>query len=441
LKLWIGQGRNLNVVSEERLVALRYYYFAMFIRKARKIDRTTGIKYIYHQLVESYRTPNGPRQRILLNLGRLDLDKDQLRILAERIDEILKGKQRIFRVSQEIESLARHFASALRKQRLDAVSDESYEREGSWEKVNLDSISVQDVRPVGAEAVGAWAFDTLEMEKILRDAGLGEKDIARAKVLILGKLIHPGSEREIHRWFQSRSALEEIMGIKAREVSLTSLYRTCDRIFERKDFIEKALAEKERTLFGLGEKLILFDLTNTYFEGNPAAPEAKHGVSKEKRNDRPLVTLALVIDEDGFAKWSKVFAGNVSEPATLKTVLGEMLHNLPRQMSIFDKRATVVFDAGIATEANLKMVREMGLDYVCVDRRRIKDIPEGEEQLVHEGPSGMVKAIRDESSGEVFLYCASNGRQHKEEAIRNRFQNEFEQELHRIGESLKKKGG
>ncbi|MEJ5300411.1 MAG: hypothetical protein WHS38_05420, partial [Thermodesulforhabdaceae bacterium] len=88
------------------------------------------------QLVESYRTPNGPRQRILLNLGRLDLDKDQLRILAERIDEILKGKQRIFRVSQEIESLARHFASALRKQRLDAVSDESYEREGSWEKVN-----------------------------------------------------------------------------------------------------------------------------------------------------------------------------------------------------------------------------------------------------------------------------------------------------------------
>ncbi|MEJ5301759.1 MAG: hypothetical protein WHS38_12300 [Thermodesulforhabdaceae bacterium] len=95
---------------------------------------------------------------------------------------------------------------------------------GSWEKVNLDRVAVQDVRTVGAEAVGMWAFDTLEMGKIFRDAGLGEKDIVPAKVLILGKLIHPGSEREIHRWFEFRSALEEIMGVKARDVSLTSLY-------------------------------------------------------------------------------------------------------------------------------------------------------------------------------------------------------------------------
>lgn len=413
----------------------------MFIRKARKTDRTTGATYVYHQLVESYRTPSGPRQRIVLNLGRLDLDPRQCRVLARRIEELLKGECRLFDVSQKIESLARHFASLLRKQRLETGSVAPRESKGHWERVDLDTVAVQDVRTVGAEAVGAWAFETLGLDKMLQEAGFGEKDVARAKVLILGKLIQPGSEREIHGWFHSRSALGEMMGIAAEEVSLTSLYRTSDRLMEQKAFIEGALVQRERALFGLGEKLILFDLTNTYFEGNPVAVEAQRGASKEKRTDRPLVTLALVMDEEGFAKWSKVFPGNVSEPATLKTVLDEMLTYCPRQLSLTGQRPTVVFDAGIATEANLEMVRARGLDYVCVDRRRVKEVPEGDEGQVHEGPSGTVSALRGESSGEVFLSCTSTGRQRKEEAIRSRFQKRFEQDLQRVAEALKKKGG
>ncbi|MEJ5301758.1 MAG: hypothetical protein WHS38_12295 [Thermodesulforhabdaceae bacterium] len=74
-----------------KLLLLSIITSAMFIRKARKADRITGTKYIYHQPVESYRTPDGPGQKILLNLGRLDL--------ATRIEEILKGKRRIFEVS------------------------------------------------------------------------------------------------------------------------------------------------------------------------------------------------------------------------------------------------------------------------------------------------------------------------------------------------------
>ena len=46
--------------------------------------------------------------------------------------------------------------------------------------------------------------------------------------------------------------------------------------------------------------------------------KAQRGHSKEKRSDCPLVTLALVLDASGFPKRSEVFAGNVSEPATLK---------------------------------------------------------------------------------------------------------------------------
>jgi hypothetical protein len=82
-------------------------------------------------------------------------------------------------------------------------------------------------------------------------------------------------------------------------------------------------------------------------------------------------------------------------------------------------KPTVVIDAGIATEANFEMIRKKGLDYVCVDRRRVQDVPEGNSAIVHGGPSGVVKAVRSADSSEVFLFCESEGRYQKEKSIKN----------------------
>ncbi|SMC23901.1 hypothetical protein SAMN02746041_01848 [Desulfacinum hydrothermale DSM 13146] len=259
----------------------------MFIRRARKKDPQTGKTYFYHQLVESYRTPSGPRQRTLLNLGRLDLEPKELRRLAKRIEDQMKGQPSIAQ-PKHIEELALHFVSLLRKKRIQAAQAEPEKQGDKCQTVDIDSVQTSDVRTVGAEAVGAWAYDQLQMTKILKECAFTQADIDRAKVLILGKLIHPASERETHAWFHQRSALDEVMDINAKHVSLTSLYRTCDRLLSRKEDIEASLVNRERSLFGLGEKLILYDLTNTYFEGNPNAQEAQRGVSKEKRPDRPL---------------------------------------------------------------------------------------------------------------------------------------------------------
>ncbi|SMC23900.1 hypothetical protein SAMN02746041_01847, partial [Desulfacinum hydrothermale DSM 13146] len=153
------------------------------------------------------------------------------------------------------------------------------------------------------------------------------------------------------------------------------------------------------------------------------------------------MTLGLVLDEEGFPKTSKVFAGNVSEPATLEAVVEEMLLHRPRQLNLHSPRPTVVMDAGIATEANLEILRAKGLDYICVDRRRVEGLPEGDPHVVLEGPSGIVRALRSADSREVFLFCESEGRKNKEESIKNRFQVRFEQDLQRMADSLQKKGG
>ena len=413
----------------------------MYIRKVRKTDPKSGKTYFYHQLVESYRTPKGPRQRTLLNLGRLELEKDELKFLADRIEDLLIGQLPLLEVPERIETLARHFASLIRKKKFQKGKDR-VQYETQWETIDVNSIKNEDARTVGAEVVGDWAYKKLRIAQILEGVGFNKKEIDRAKVLVIGRLVNPGSEKEIHEWFHKRSGLDEVMDIDPKGISLSSLYRISDKLVANKESIEERLVERERELFGLGEQLILYDLTNTYFEGAVSESDlSKRGKSKEKRNDRPLVTVGIILDEDGFPKASRIFPGNVSEPSTLEKILDDFFINSPRQLPLNGKLPTVVMDAGIATEENLEMIRQKGLDYICVDRRKVKEIPSGEEKVVHEGNYGTVTAVRVEEPDEVFLYCNSTGRAKKEEAIKNRFQLRLEEDLEKIKQGLKRKGG
>ncbi len=413
----------------------------MYIRKVRKTDPKSGKTYFYHQLVESYRTPKGPRQRTLLNLGRLELPEDELKFLADRIEDLLIGQLPLLEVPERIETLARHFASLIRKKKFQKGKDR-VQYETQWETIDVNSIKNEDARTVGAEVVGDWAYKKLRITQILEGVGFNKKEVDRAKVLVIGRLVNPGSEKEIHDWFHERSGLDEVMDIDPKGISLSSLYRISDKLVANKESIEERLVERERELFGLGEQLILYDLTNTYFEGAVSESDlSKRGKSKEKRNDRPLVTVGIILDEDGFPKASRIFPGNVSEPSTLGKILDDFFINSPRQLPLNGKLPTVVMDAGIATEENLEMIRQKGLDYICVDRRKVKEIPSGEEKVVHEGDYGTVTAVRVEEPDEVFLYCNSTGRAKKEEAIKNRFQLRLEEDLEKIKQGLKRKGG
>ncbi|MCP4114075.1 MAG: hypothetical protein GY737_01495, partial [Desulfobacteraceae bacterium] len=157
-----------------------------------------------------------------------------------------------------------------------------------------------------------------------------------------------------------------------------ALYRISDVLLSRKDGLEDHLTRTERDLFKLDEKILLYDLTNTYFEGDAKAnKKAKRGRSKEKRYDRPLVTLGLVIDAYGFPKQSRMLQGNISEPETLLNMV-EQLQGEPVTPAADrtgndpkpKKGITVVIDAGIATEGNLALLIFEGYDYMCVARNR-----------------------------------------------------------------------
>ena len=251
-------------------------------------------------------------------------------------------------------------------------------------------------------------------EDKLAELGLNRVQIAAAVGNIVGRMAHPGSELATHAWLQQRSALGELIGCDYEAMDLNRLYRASDALYKHREALQDHLFTRAQSIFGFGETVTLYDLTNTYFEGIAAGVlKAKRGHSKDEFaklcTDCPLVTLAMALDGSGFPRRSRVFAGNASEPATLK----DMLSGLGAPPG-----ATVVMDAGIATEANLTWLRAQGYHYVVVSRLRERQFDPALATEVQTAGDVTIKTQRVlDAQGHALLYCHSPAREQKERAI------------------------
>jgi len=416
----------------------------MFIRESSKTAK--GKKYVQHQLIRSVRTPAGPRQRVELNLGVLDLPREQWKELANAIESYIHNQPPLFSLDPSIEGLARHYANMIIRRRIEE-SDERREagEEAEREKPDLVTIDVNsekksDMRTVGAEHVALSQMTGYQLERILRGCGFDGKQIALAKMLIAGRMVHPASERETTRWLNESSALCELLG-EERKVYDNALHRVANRLWEQHDAIEEQLANAAREAFGLDDTIILYDLTNTYFESNKKNSEiAKRKKSKDARHDRPLITLALTIDSEGFAKRSQILEGNISEPGTLEDVLEQFKETEPGWF----QQKTIVIDAGIASEDNLELIKGKGFKYLAVSRKRKFDDDfwdhATEDDVVLANGKSVLKTKLSRSGKETFLRCHSQEKEEKERSILNRRLRSFEEGLAKLDAGLSKKG-
>ena len=215
---------------------------------------------------------------------------------------------------------------------------------------------------------------------------------------------------------------------------------------KHKEKIEDHLRKVEIDIFDLEERIILYDLTNTFFEGTGKFnPKAKYGRSKEKRSDCPLVTLGLVLDMQGFPKRSRIFEGNVSEPSTLETMISGLSDGDNPQQSLL--KPTVVMDAGIASEDNVQWLRGHNYRYIVVSRKKkvqihddVKMVPVKQDDKTK---AVLVQAglVYNKETEEMELYCHSVDKEKKEESIKNKFQERFEAELLKADKALNLKNG
>jgi hypothetical protein len=392
----------------------------MFIRRTQTRNRTSGEPYSTYRLVETSRVGGAVKQSTLLNLGsHFDLPKEEWPALALHIDELLQGQKPLLdaTLSDRGRALAHRYAAQLIAFRPSAASITHAEAAmadpgelGRYQEVDLDSLDLVRPRSVGVEHAALSVMRSCGFEDKLGALGLNRPQIAAAVGNIIGRMAHPGSELATHAWLQQRSALSELIGFDFEAMDLNRLYRASDALYKHREALQDHLFAQAQSIFGFGETITLYDLTNTYFEGVAAGvSNAKRGHSKESRSDCPLVTLAMALDGSGFPRRSRVFAGNASEPATLK----DMLTGLGAPPG-----ATVVMDAGIPTEANLTWLRAQGYHYVVVSRLRARQFdPEGATEVQSAGNVKIrIQRVLDKQ-GHALLYCHSPAREQKDRAI------------------------
>jgi hypothetical protein len=399
----------------------------MYIRQTKTRSSKSGEDYFTFRLVASQRIGSKVRQRILLNLGRnFSLAKEQWPSLCARIDQLLSGQSTLLSETEEIEELAQRYAARLVTVSGAQPASPTDSDTANYQEVDINSLELVRPRSVGVEHVGVAALNELGLEQILESAGFNGVQRAAAFGSIVGRMAAPGSELSTARWLSERSALGELLEVDFTAMPPMRLYRVSDLLVRKRKTIEDALFTRIKTIFSLEATVTLFDLTNTYFEGEMADnAQAQRGRSKEKRSDCPLVTLGLILDGSGFVRRSKMFEGNVSEAKTL----AEMLQGLDAPAG-----ALVIMDAGIATEANINWLVEHNYRYLVVSRERSRQFDENNavETTTASKQTIQIQRVLNEDGTEVRLYCHSQARQEKETAMTAQFSQRFEAGLNKI---------
>jgi transposase len=413
----------------------------MFIKRTSKKDRNTQKIYIVYNLVESVRTENGPRQRIILYMGAdVGVPEAEHPQLAQCISELLASKQlSLIPHPEHIQRLAQQYVSQIVDRLATSKNESEKPEESEFVSLDVHSIEQSEPRSVGAEHLMLQMAHQLKLPEQLKTLGLSKKEVALALGSIIGRAVNPDSELSTYAWLRRESGLGELIDFDFNTPSLHPLYRVSDKLLQHKQPLECHFESIEQKFHGYTNTIALYDLTNTYMEGQAKAnPKAQFGRSKEKRNDCPLVTMGIVMNEHGFLHRTSILPGNAAEPKTLK----EMIEGLTVHHHLL--KPTIVLDAGIATEENLDWLRENKYFYVVSARQNAPSL-ELEGELVAVGDAqDLVKAAllkSPDDSEEKWLYCESEAKAAVASKMKQSFKKRFEDELKNIAAGLSKPKG
>jgi transposase len=369
-----------------------------------------GKDHTYWSLVETVRTPDGPRQKTLCYLGELN-SSAQARWL--RTIEVFNDQGE----ARQLKLFPSHLAPA--------------EDDPQVARVLLKKVRLERTRTFGACFLGLELWKQLDLDRFFEQTVDGEPaDVPWSRVaalLAINRLCAPGSELAIEqRWYPS-TALDDLLEIEEGKINDTRLYRCLDRILPHKTKLERHLKERYGALFGAEFDVLLYDLTSTYVEGAAEKnPMVRRGYSRDHRPDCEQLVIALIVNQEGFPFSYETFDGNRTDVSTMETILRMVERKYGKARRIW------VFDRGIVSEENLAAIRKRDGQYLTgTPRSQMKRF---ETELLKEDwarvrPEVEVKKVAIPQGEETYILCRTAGRKEKEKAIRNRFSNSMETAL------------
>ncbi len=375
----------------------------MFLRA--KIRKKDGKQHRYFSVVENRRVgQNKTAQRTVLYLG--EINDNQEAVWRETLEVFDEHQQQYTTLSLFPDD-----------REIPAEASDSIQ-------VKLSEMVLRRPRAFGNCWLGCVLWRQLRLEEFWEEKlseAVKRETVPWAKVLqllVVNRLIDPGSEFRVHRQWFDQSAMAELLEADFAVAEKDRLYRCLDRIVEHKPALFQHLRERWQDLFQAQFDVLLYDLTSTYIEGEgEQIPKAKYGYSRDQRFDCKQVVIALVITPEGLPLAYEVMDGNTSDRTTLRSFLDKIEASYGRARRVW------VMDRGIPTEAVLEEMRtsERAVFYlVGTSRSKIRQYEKKWLDLPWQKVRDAVEVKLFAEAGELYVLAKSEGRRAKERAMRRK---------------------
>jgi len=282
-----------------------------------------GRSYKHYQIVESYRDNKVVRHSVIANLGSLP---------QKSIDSLIRGLNRLKDKPLSLQE------AVLQSKRIFEYGTVSVLR-SLWNRLGVSKI--------------IWKH--LKSTKVSFDVA------SYALLMTVHRLIDPSSKLKLTDLFQ-KIDFPEIEHLDYQKILRSLVY-----LYKQKDLIEEDLFEQQKNLFNLKVDLVFYDITSTYFEGD--GPDfARHGYSRDHRQDRPQILIALAVTQEGLPIGHETYAGNISDKTTVKDVI----EKLKKRFSI--NKCIFVADRGMVSPENISYLKKNGYEYIfALKKRRLRE--------------------------------------------------------------------
>lgn len=406
------------------------------------------------QLLESYRNPQGqPRHRVVISLGDAPLAQEDWKAVAAAVAGPLYGQPPL--VPAKLSAKAQQYVDSITRRVL---------REGRWlplrpavadpQAQSLDGVLVDQVTHSQSAVLGPvllahHAWKELGLPAALSSLGFNPTQQGLAAAAVINRLVEPLSEHALADWLAG-TALPDLLGEGILKGDSNRFYYVSDTLLRKQVGLEAHLRGQQARHFHYPRTILLYDLTNTHFEGEARGnAKAKRGKNKQGRSDCPQVVVGMVYDEQGFELAHRTFAGNQSDSTSLVTMVESLRQaaGYPESAELLPAaKVLVIVDAGVATAANLKLLAKAHFHYLVNDSRRGRKKWQAEfaqEEQFHVLPGRenqtevKVRAVDLKGQGRLVL-CKSQGRRQKELAIRSGAETRFVAGLEKLHARLQK---
>ncbi len=340
----------------------------MFIRL--KKTNTTPVL----ELLESYRDAEGtPRHRRVVSLGDANIPKEIYPLISRQIESHYYNLSTdLFDAVETTEEVRNWIDFIIRKIETEgrwkpSNSDQTVSKSTVIKEVETETVEHENTTMLGPVLVANHSWNSLGLDTILAECGMCQSHITASKISVINRLINPGSENSLIQWVRT-TALGDLTNENFEGWARDRFYRASDALLKNQEKIESHLRKETSRIHSPDRTILLYDLTNSHFEGECLANEnAKYGQNKQKRNDCPQVVVGVIFDASGFELGHKMFAGNQSDSkslpemaATMKSITAE---NDPQC------RTLVVTDSGMSGKDNIVELYKNGYNYLMNDRR------------------------------------------------------------------------